>query len=497
MSTSKKKSKRKRTSSSASSTSSKATVKIGQGTGIVLASFPSGPPAPGTLVDGKGKGELAKWCLYGETTGKVNTAEALVGTTARMQWQAVSGTGVAGHGLKAAKKRRKSNGRGTGNKAKGAMVPGDDNGGSCYLVGIYDPDTNEVTMHYAGNKIHPLEQKIRKERPSGPKSKAFADFSYREQREELTVGFGSQRSIAGLRRMKKNILTQDNVGSKDYLMAQVSQRSSSSSSSSSNNNHHSSRANAQAEEDHKRTMLPSYNKETEEPVEIFPFDQILPVNQLLSLRDVVKKFDKKIAKPEENADVTDAWEPQTGYVKFLVQDLVEKFPSKTERRTMITKMLFLDCLLKFNKSGNRFRLDEEHPDMASVAEKYKLPDVIFTYLLSLFTTKTTKREPGSKIVTYEYSKTDKKQKSLVMWILIMALHVESFNMKSIFYMARELKQSTKELLEYFRYFGCTYEVAKKTPSKKKGSPKRKGQDYNVKLKAPLAFPKPKFAGRGR
>ena len=131
-------------------------------------------------------------------------------------------------------------------------------------------------------------------------------------------------------------------------------------------------------------------------------------------------------------------------------------------------MLFLDCLLKFNKSGNRFRLDEEHPDMASVAVKYKLPDVIFTYLLSLFTTKTTKREPGSKIVTYEYSKTDKKQKSLVMWILIMALHVESFNMKSIFHMARELKQSTKELLEYFRYFGCTYEVAKKTPSKKKG-----------------------------
>jgi uncharacterized protein YutD len=65
-------------------------------------------------------------------------------------------------------------------------------------------------------------------------------------------------------------------------------------------------------------------------------------------------------------------------------------------------------------------------------------------------------------------------------------------MRSIFHMARELKKSTKDLLEFYRYFGCTYDVLKKSKS-----PKRKGQDYSVKLNAPLIFPKPKFQGRGR
>jgi hypothetical protein len=480
MSSSSSKRKRSNSFSSGSSKSEKVTLKIGDGTGAVLASFPSGPPARGTLL-GKtaGKAERAQWHLYGEPSGKMT--EVLVGTTARMQWQASSKTGIAGHGLKAAKKRRKS------------II---NDVGSCYLVGVYDSKKKEVTIHYAGDRIHPLDQTIRRAARSGPKQQAFEDFSYREQREELTMGFGSQGSKAGLKRMKKNILTEDNVGTKDFLMAQVAQSPHGPGSNESSRIVFS--ANATAEENHKRSMLPPFNKETDNCEEIFPFEQILPASELLSLRDLVKSYDRSIAK--ENSEIEDTWQPQSGYVRHLTQGLVERYSSKGERRKVITKLVFLDYLLKFNKASNRIKPDDDHPDISSLAEKYRMPELIFRYLLQQFANKKTKVDQSTKVVTEEYSRSDKDNKILSLWILIMALHVESFNVKTIYPMARELKMSTKEVLTLFRYFGCTYDIVKKNaqspfPGSKRDGESKHQPDYNVKLKAPLTFPKPKFQGR--
>ena len=468
--------KRSNSSSSTSSKSGRVTLKIGDGTGAVLASFPSGPPAPGTLL-GKtaGKAERAQWHLYGEPSSKMN--EVLVGTTARMQWQAESATGIAGHGLKAAKKRRNND---------------INDVGSCYLVGVYDPKKKEVTMHYAGDRIHPLDQTIRRAAGrDGPKQQAFEDFSYREQREELTMGFGSQGSKAGLKRMKKNILTEDNVGTKDFLMAQVAMSPHGPGSNA--DSRVASSANAIAEENHKRSMLPPFNKETEDCAEIFSFEKILPSNELLSLRDLVKNYDRSIAK--ENAEIEDAWQPQSGYVRHLTKDLVERYSSKKERREIITKLIFLDCLFKFNRASSRIRPDADHPDIGSLAEKYRMPEIIFRYLLQQFTVKATKVDQSTKVVTEVYSKTDKTNKRLSLWILVMALHAESFNIKTIYPMAKELKKDTKSVLDLFRYFGCTYIPLKKKSSGSRDRKSTHQSDYSVKLKAPLMFPKPRFQGR--
>jgi len=498
------KTKRQRTDSTSSksskkSKSTKVTFKLGNETGAILTSFPSGPPAAGILLgESAGKTKPAEWTLYGEPSGKSNTKEVLIGTTKRMQWRADAEHGIAGHGLKAAKKRRKANA---------------DDTGSCYLVGVYNTKKKQVTLHYAGDRIHALKQTVRKTNHDGPKQQAFQEFTYREQREELTMGFGSQGSKAGLRRMKKNILTEDNVGTKDYLMAQVklekksiqnssdgssstsrSSRSSSSSSSSSSNSNNSN-TNAAAEEKHKKTMLPPYNKETDEAKEIFPFDTILPANEAASIRDLVKGYDRSITK--ENAEITDdIWKPKSGFVRHLTNDLSTRFEDKQERRLVISKLVLLDYLMKFKRIRGAIRPDTDYPDVASLAEKYEVPEILFIYFLKQFTTTVTTVDPSTKTSITKYSRNEKEDKTLILWILIMALHCESFHMRSCFHMARELKLSTKELVNYFRYFGCKYEALPRRKNAKMKSALSGGRDYKVTLPAPLTFPKPKFQGRG-
>ena len=481
------------------SSSNKVTFKLGNGTGAILTSFPSGPPAPGTLL-GKdaGTSERAQWRLYGN--GKQNSKEEmLVGTTKRMQWSVGSNTGLAGHGVAAAQKRRK--------KVTSEDSEEKEDEGSCYLIGLYNSEKKQVTFHYAGERIHPFKQTLRQSRSHDePKERAFSDFTYREQREELTMGFGSQGSKAGLRRMKKNILTDDNVGSKNYLMSQVKQSpaskkmkssstsnssSSSSSSSSSTSGIRSSSTNASAEEDHKRTMLPAFNKDTMESEEIFPFASILPPTQLLSLRNMVKSYDRSISK--ENAEMEEVWSPRCGYVRYLTTNLIEKYELKKERRKQITKLVFLDYLCRFHRIHGTIRTDSDHPNITSLSEKYDIPDVLFTYFLQTFTNEITLVDPSTKITTTMYKKNDKLNKSILLWILIMSLHVENFHIKTIYPLAHELRLSTKDLIVSFRYFGCTYTAQ---PKRKDSTNKGEGTDYKVKLQAPLTFPKPKYQGRG-
>ena len=79
----------------------KITLGFGADTGLVLATFPGGPPARGTLLGG-GPAERARWSLLGN--GR-NAHETLAGATQRMAWSAACAGGVAARGLAAAQTR--------------------------------------------------------------------------------------------------------------------------------------------------------------------------------------------------------------------------------------------------------------------------------------------------------------------------------------------------------------------------------------------------------
>jgi hypothetical protein len=378
------------------------------------------------------------------------------------------------------------------------------------MVGVFNRRTNELQLHYAGDRVHALEQSVKRLVDVKAKSNAFEGLSYRDQREELTLGFGSQGSQAGLRRMKRNVLTDDNVGSSSYLKAQITSNGASSSSSSPSTSSSSSSSapasasrNARAEDAHRRTMLPPFNTEAETPEEAYPFDNFLPQGDNKILDKLVKKIDKgffSIAAAEDDdknedgdeAEKKDVWEPRSYYVKKRLEELKDNFSpgssGKTRRRKAIKRLVFLQYLLEFARTRGSIK---PIPDLSTVAEEKNIPLVIFQRLLAKFSAKVAfsgkPPEDGSAAPKHMYRKSERHEKSLLLWILVTSLHVRSFNMKSLFYLAKELRKSPKEMAPLCKYVGATY----------KSAGKKDGQtDYRVTLTAPLKFPAPSKGPRG-
>ena len=56
---------------------------------------------------------------------------------------------------------------------------------SCYMVGVFDRRSGELQLHYAGDRVHALEQSVKRLANAKAKANAFEGLSYRDQREEL------------------------------------------------------------------------------------------------------------------------------------------------------------------------------------------------------------------------------------------------------------------------------------------------------------------------
>ena len=126
-----------------------------------------------------------------------------------------------------------------------------------------------------------------------------------------------------------------------------------------------------------------------------------------------------------------------------------------------------------------------------MAEEKDIPLVIFQRLLGKFSAKVAfsgkPPEDGSAAPAHMYRKSERHDKSLLLWILVTSLHVKNFNMKSLFYLAKELRKSPKEMAPLCKYLGATYKAA----GKKDGQ-----TDYRVTLTTPLTFPVPSKGPRG-
>ena len=129
-----------------------------------------------------------------------------------MAWRVGCAEGVAARGLEAGDRARDAATAATENES-GLSLSNASPATSCYMVGVFNRKTNKLRLHYAGDRAHALEQSVKRLSSVKAKKNAFEGLSYRDQREELTLGFGSKGSQAGLRRMKKNVLTEDNIGS--------------------------------------------------------------------------------------------------------------------------------------------------------------------------------------------------------------------------------------------------------------------------------------------
>lgn len=491
----KRKKKKNSTTEGIETPSSLVRMRVGGDTGIVLATFPGGPPAPGTLLGRKaGPAETASWKLLGNTRDR---HETLVGSTKRMQWFARSEEGIAARGLKAADiaGKNQSSFREDTELALSNASPVS----SCYMVGVFNRTTHRLHLHYAGDRLHALEQSVRKLASVSPKKNAFEGISYRDQREELTLGFGSQGSKAGLRRMKRNVLTEDNVGSTSYLKSQISGKQTSANETvgpSSPSSVSASSRNAQAEDKHRRSMLPPYNTSATTPEEAYPFDKFLPENDNKFLDKLVKKIDRDLFKrteKDEEGQAEAVWEPKSYFIRNRLSDLQNNFnegsSAKARRRKALKGLVFLSHLLSFS----RFRRTiKPLPDMASLAEERGIPLPLFKRFLATFATQTEysgkPSENGEATPAFMYLKSERHEKSLLLWILITYLHTESFKAKSLDKLASELRKSPKDLAPLCKYIGAKA----KSAGKKNGT-----SDYSVTLQVPLAFPVPSKGPRGK
>ena len=470
-------------------------IRVGDDTGIVLATFPGGPPAPGTLLGRRGgPAERASWKLLGN---KRDRHETLIGETTRMAWRVGCAEGVAARGLEAGDRARDAATAATENES-GLSLSNASPATSCYMVGVFNRKTNKLRLHYAGDRAHALEQSVKRLSSVKAKKNAFEGLSYRDQREELTLGFGSKGSQAGLRRMKKNVLTEDNIGSSSYLKAQISSShaSTSASSSSSSSGVAAASRNSRAEDAHRRSMLPPFNTDAETPEEAYPFDEFLPNDDNMLLDKHAKKVDKGLfstaAGDDDNEKKRDLWEPRSFFVRKRLEELKDNFSAgssgKTRRRKAIKRLLFLEYLLVFARYRGSIK---PIPDLRSVAEDRGIPLPIFQRLLGKFSDKVAfsgkPPEDGSAAPAHMYRKSERHQKSLLLWILVTCLHVMSFNIKRLQYLAKELRMSPKEMVPLCKYLGATYKTAGK----------RDGQtDYHIMLSTPLTFPAPSKGPRG-